>query len=133
MASWLGCRLRNTARRSLVSACSSVLLALSLTIIPTGVFRTASANAKAALIRSTMVDWPKVHFDQGNTAFNPVEKTIGPANVADLAEAWHRHAGVVSGIILHGGIIYTVGHTSGPVSTVVYAVNAKSGRTLWRH
>src|ERR1700744_4959078 len=46
-------------------------------------------------------NWPQFGYDEGHSAYNPLEKTIGTTNVAKLKIAWNDQT-----IIQPSGIVY---------------------------
>jgi eukaryotic-like serine/threonine-protein kinase len=109
------------ARRSrpLVSG-TLLLLLVGVLCLP---MRGASAGA-------AQTDWPKYHFDLGNTGFNPDESTLDASNVGTLHEDWEfatmdrvdSPPSVVSGIAYFG---------SGPADGRTYAVDTTTAQQVW--
>lgn len=74
-------------------------------------------------------EWPTVGGDWGNTRFSTL-KQISAENVKDLGAAWvhkfdqGRPAGTP---VISGGVMYVT------TSAEVYALNPKTGETIWSH
>jgi len=54
---------------------------------------TVTANGQTSGLHATdaflvRTAWPRFHFSNGSTGYNPYENTLGPSNVSTLAEAW---------------------------------------------
>lgn len=81
-------------------------------------------------------DWPMYRRDAAGTGFSPLDR-ITPANVADLAPAWtYALAAEAEGArgpnsqatpIVVGGVMYL------PAADRVVALEASTGREIWRH
>jgi len=83
----------------------------------------------ALLVAATGCDWAQLGFDAGHTGSQPDEHTIGPANVAQLAQTWSaqiagRQTPISPAVV--GGVVY-MGATG-----VVYAIDADTGVRLWK-
>ena len=103
--------------------------------------RTAIALAAAALVASAAQaqspapgDWPRFTRDMGGTRYSPLTQ-INAGNVASLALAWSFRlrpeggGGLVSGTtpIVVDGVLYL------PIGNAVVALEAGSGKEIWRH
>jgi quinoprotein glucose dehydrogenase len=92
------------------------------------------ALAAAAAHAEGPGDWPRFTRDAGGTRFSPL-KEINAGNVARLAPAWSLKlrpdggGGLVSGTtpIVLDGVMYL------PVGNAIVALEASSGREIWRH
>ncbi|HEY6785148.1 MAG TPA: PQQ-binding-like beta-propeller repeat protein [Gemmatimonadales bacterium] len=79
------------------------------------------------------VDWPRFHFDNANSGYNPYESVIGTANVSSLTQAWTYRSGAVYGSsALVQGKLYVSGSRPTDV-TVTTALNAATGAVIWTH
>jgi outer membrane protein assembly factor BamB len=89
-------------------------------------------------VRAGKADWATYGFDLQRTARNPSEDTIGPGNVAGLAEIWSADVGAVvaaspvlaSDVSVDGStldLLY-VGTEHGDL----YALDAATGTTVWQ-
>ena len=63
----------------------------------------------ALLVVATGCDWGQLGFDAGHTGSQPLERTIGPANVAGLTQRWSaqiaaRETPISPAVV--GGIVY---------------------------
>lgn len=74
--------------------------------------------------------WLQFGYDQGHTGYNPLEKTIGAANVSKLQVAWNDQS-----IIQPGGIVYDKNvlyvDDMGQSNEGLYAFNATTGAQKW--
>jgi glucose dehydrogenase len=80
----------------------------------------------------TTGDWPAIGKDAASTKYSPL-KQITPANVSKLKRAWTYDTGDVGGAdevtpIVIGNVMYV-----GTVSQHVIALNAQTGKELWRY
>ncbi len=75
-------------------------------------------------------DWPKYHFDLGNTGYNPNEAVLNSSNVGTLKEDWQfpTKDRVESPAAIVGGIAY-FGTDYGDGRT--YAVDTATGNQIW--
>ena len=79
-------------------------------------------------------DWPRYARDLGGTRFSPLDE-IDTGNVAQLEQAWSFRlrpeggAGLLGGTvpIVIDGVMYT------PLGNAVVALEAHTGKELWRH
>ena len=83
----------------------------------------------ALLVVATGCDWAQLGFDAAHTGSQPVERTIGPANVAGLTQRWsaqiaERRTPISPAVV--GGVVYMVG------TGFVYAVDANTGVRRWK-
>jgi outer membrane protein assembly factor BamB len=83
----------------------------------------------ALLVVATGCDWGQLGFDAGHTGSQPLERTIGPANVAGLTQRWSaqiaaRQTPISPAVV--GGIVYMV------AEGFVYAVDADTGVRVWK-
>lgn len=94
--------------------------------------KTGTASSASAFdVLSVGPGWPQFGYDNGNTAFNPYESVLSPANVSTLQLEWHDHVGKLdsgarSAPSIVNGIAY-VGSRSGSL----YAMDARTGLVLW--
>jgi glucose dehydrogenase len=116
-----------THRKLLLSASliATLLLATSCALI-----NTSSDQADAAK-QSNELQWPSYGRDYSNQRYSPATQ-INRDNVKQLALAWQYNSGVKATLqatpIVSNGVIYL----SLPYNHVV-ALNAKTGRELWRY
>ena len=111
-------------------------------IMRLGLSLAASASAAVAAILSTPVlaqqvadgDWPRYARDESGTRFSPLTQ-IDPGNVARLQRAWSFRLRPEGGAALLGGTVPIVidGTMYLPLGNAVVALEADSGRELWRH
>jgi outer membrane protein assembly factor BamB len=81
--------------------------------------------------RASLVDWPQYGFDPGHAGYNPLETTIGEANVAQLQQAWKFSAGKTSAI---GQVIESQGTIVAVSSSgTLFALDASTGEPLWTY
>ena len=70
----------------------------------------------------------------GRTFDNPSETALTPANVAGLQPAWNANqiaVNLTDSPALVDGIAYIIGHVPGQAPSVLEAVDAQTGQTLW--
>jgi quinohemoprotein ethanol dehydrogenase len=101
-----------------------LILALASLILSTGVAAQQRANEPAG-------DWTTYGLDYAETRYSPL-KQIDAGNVARLAPAWSYDvpgggAGQEATPLVSNGIIYSITNWS-----VTFAVDARSGKELWR-
>ncbi len=65
-----------------------VLWLAALALAHAGQASAAAAQNVASAAMAQKTDWPTYGFDALRTGHNPLETTLGPANVAGLAQAW---------------------------------------------
>ncbi len=95
------------------------------TIRATG--ETSGLSARAPFTVRT--DWPKFHFDDANSGFNPHENVLNTSNVAGLVEKWSlsTYSPVLGAPAVVGGVLYV-----GSENQSAYAINAATGKVAWR-
>jgi len=106
---------------------ASVTLVLATALLGSGL------QAQSA-VEPAPGDWPRYARDEGGTRFSPLDQ-ITTANVADLDQAWSftlrpdGGAGLLGGTapIVIEGVMYL------PLGNAVVALEADSGREIWRH
>ena len=90
----------------------------------------AVALASATRAQSPANDWPLHGRTEGETRFSPLAR-INADTVKDLGLAWSFATDTTRGLeatpIVTNGVLYTSGSWS-----VVYAIDARSGRLLWK-
>ena len=96
----------------------------------------AQGSGEQASAGGAAGDWPMYRRDAAGTGFSPLDR-ITPANVADLAPAWtYALAAEAEGArgpnsqatpIVVGGVMYL------PAADRVVALEASTGREIWRH
>jgi len=84
----------------------------------------ASATSRAAGSRG---DWVEDGYDSANTRFNPLEKTLGPANVAQLTPLWNLDIDANSSPVVAGHRVYV------QTLTAVNAYDRVTGDLAWSH
>src|SRR5690606_15837636 len=96
--------------------------------------RAAAADVDDALLRhadAELDDWLTYGRTQAEDRFSPLDQ-IHEGNVGSLGLAWSFETGTTRGLeatpLVHDGVLYATGAWS-----VVYAVDAATGRLLWRH
>ena len=107
------------------SRLATILAALAL---PAAALAQGSGDAPAPS------DWPRYARDLGGTRFSPLDE-IDTGNVAQLEQAWSFRlrpeggAGLLGGTvpIVIDGVMYT------PLGNAVVALEAHTGKELWRH
>jgi quinoprotein glucose dehydrogenase len=105
-----------------------------LTTILTALVLPAAALAQGGGEAPAPGDWPRYARDLGGTRFSPLDE-IDTGNVAKLEQAWSYRlrpeggAGLLGGTvpIVIDGVMYT------PLGNAVVALEAHSGKELWRH
>lgn len=105
-----------------------------LTTILTTLVLPAAALAQGGAETPAPGDWPRYARDLGGTRFSPLDE-IDTGNVASLEQAWSYRlrpeggAGLLGGTvpIVIDGVMYT------PLGNAVVALEAHSGKELWRH
>ena len=111
--------------RGTVLACAAVLLTAAS--LPSAAGPTAPAAA-----RTPNGDWPSFQKDLSGSRYNGAERSITPANVADLRLKWSFAFPYVASAIpqgqptVAGGTVYT----GGPDGKL-YAINARTGKVRW--
>jgi outer membrane protein assembly factor BamB len=108
------------ACRTAVCTIGAILPLLLTLLMP----QTGSAAGAGA------TDWPKYHFDLGNTGYNPNEAVLNASNVGTLKEDWLFPAKdrVDSPAAVAGGVAY-FGSELGDGRT--YAVDTATGTQIW--
>ncbi|HZV57682.1 MAG TPA: PQQ-binding-like beta-propeller repeat protein [Sphingobium sp.] len=108
---------------------SKALLWSAVTLLP--VFSAVQAQPGKAPAPG---DWPRYARDLAGTRFSPLDQ-INTSNVANLAQAWSFRLRPEGGAGLLGGtapiVIDNVMYL--PIGNAVVALQADSGREIWRH
>ena len=100
------------------------VLPLLLSLVP-GSALTPAASAGVAVT----ANWPKFHYNDAGSGYNPREHTLSATNVARLTVKWALTTGGATGsAAVVNGVVY-VGSGDGDV----YAIKAASGTKLWAH
>ncbi|HEY6785082.1 MAG TPA: PQQ-binding-like beta-propeller repeat protein, partial [Gemmatimonadales bacterium] len=75
-----------------------------------------------------LANWPRFHFDNANTAFNPFETALSPTNVSGLVQKWaiSTAPGSSPDPIEARGLVYVA-----PADGVVRALDPATGATVW--
>jgi glucose dehydrogenase len=99
----------------------AAVAALALAGIPT----TLAADARQP---TTGRDWPTVGGDAGNSRYSPLSR-INASNVSRLGGAWLRELDnkTRAAPVVVGGVLFISD------ATKIYALNAKSGETIWEY
>jgi quinoprotein glucose dehydrogenase len=106
------------------------LLLLAAACLPATAIAVSAQDRGAA----TGADWPRYARDEGGTRFSPLDQ-ITPANVGQLEQAWSFRLRPEGGASLLGGTVPIVidGVMYLPLGNAVVALEAHTGRELWRH
>jgi outer membrane protein assembly factor BamB len=82
----------------------------------------------AARATTPRTDWPRFHFDNGNTGYNPFENVLNPSNVAGLVQKWAVPTvpGTSPSPIVAGGLVFVA-----PADGIVRALDRSTGETVW--
>jgi polyvinyl alcohol dehydrogenase (cytochrome) len=105
------------------------LLLLLVAAVPLTISRGQSNKNRAASVSTNESgNWPMFGRDVSGSHYNPDEKTITPANVAQLKPRWTFEAGadVSSQPVVVNGVVYF-----GSWDGKEYAVDAKTGAKIW--
>ncbi|MFY9738963.1 MAG: PQQ-binding-like beta-propeller repeat protein [Candidatus Cybelea sp.] len=87
----------------------------------------ASANWRAA---KKMAQWLQFGYDAGQTAYNPLEKTIDIKNVSNLQVSWNDETIVQpGGIVVDHNVAYV--DDMGQTNAGLYALDANTGTQKW--
>src|SRR5215469_5206909 len=75
-------------------------------------------------------NWPKFHYNDAGSGYNPREHTLSTGNVARLTAKWALNTGgaIESSTAVVNGVVY-IGSDDGDV----YAVEAATGAKIWAH
>ncbi|HEY1428944.1 MAG TPA: PQQ-binding-like beta-propeller repeat protein [Candidatus Tumulicola sp.] len=89
-----------------------------------------SPVSAAAAPDAQQANWPQFGYDEGHTAYNPLEKTIATSNVSKLTIGWNDQT-----IIQPSGIAYDTGvlfiDDMGQKKQGLYALDATTGKKKW--
>jgi outer membrane protein assembly factor BamB len=87
---------------------------------------TSGSIADASFLVRT--NWPRYHFDNANTGYNPYENVISQDNVGTLVQKWAFSTGAsgTPGPIVAYGRVYVA-----PTDGVVRALDPATGSLLW--
>jgi quinoprotein glucose dehydrogenase len=93
-----------------------------------------AVQAKTDAVQVDPADWPRYARDLGGTRFSPLDQ-INTANVENLGEAWSFRLRPEGGAAALGGTVPIVidGIMYLPLGNAVVALDATSGREIWRH
>jgi quinoprotein glucose dehydrogenase len=93
-----------------------------------------AVQAKSDAVRVDPADWPRYARDLQGTRFSPLDQ-INTKNVENLDTAWTYRLRPEGGAGLLGGTVPIVidGTMYLPLGNVVVALEADSGKELWRH
>src|SRR5258708_21370202 len=143
------CYARRGARNRMCNAARLFLVLMTATLAPTGVLEAASwasASAQERLDRaiSTTIDvqpaeltaesagenWLSYHGDYSGRRFSGLTE-ITPANVGQLKAQWVFHVRDASDLevtpVVVGGVMFVT------AANDAYALDARTGRTIWRY
>ncbi len=97
--------------------------------------RGESSGTKATTTFTVRTDWPKAHFDLANTGYNPYENTLSPSTVSGLIVKWAipTLGSALGDIAVVSGVAYASTGVTGDGYAYTYAIDARTGRVLWRH
>jgi outer membrane protein assembly factor BamB len=96
------------------------------TVTATG--ETSGQSAEATFLVRT--NWPRFHFDNANTGFNPYENVISTSNVSTLVQRWAVptiDGGAPDPIVAYGRVYVA------PTDGVVRALDPATGTLLWSY
>jgi outer membrane protein assembly factor BamB len=92
--------------------------------------RTTATATRGILPDVKTAQWPQFGYDQGHSAYNPLEKTIDANNVSKLQVAWNDQS-----IVQPGGIVYDKNalyvDDMGQSNAGLYAFNGTTGTQKW--
>ena len=93
-----------------------------------------AAQAQSDAVKVDPADWPRYARDLGGTRYSPLNE-INTGNVENLDTAWSFRLRPEGGAGLLGGTVPIVidGTMYLPVGNAVVALEAHTGRELWRH
>src|SRR6186713_3276689 len=93
-----------------------------------------AVQAKTDGVQVDPADWPRYARDLGGTRFSPLDQ-INAGNVENLDTAWAFRLRTDGGAAALGGTVPIVidGIMYLPVGNAVVALEAHTGRELWRH
>src|SRR5688572_30433594 len=93
-----------------------------------------AAYAKSDAVQVDPADWPRYARDLGGQRYSPLDE-INADNVVDLEQAWTFRLRPEGGAGLLGGTVPIVidGTMYLPLGNAVVALEAHTGRELWRH
>ena len=93
-----------------------------------------AAHAQTDAVRVDDADWPRYARDLGGQRFSPLDQ-INRSNVENLDQAWSFRLRPEGGAGLLGGTVPIVidGTMYLPLGNAVVALEAHTGRELWRH
>lgn len=92
----------------------------------------ASPHAPAPYLQSAkkMANWLQFGYDAGHSGYNPLEKTIGAKNIANLQIAWNNQSIIQpNGIAVANGVVYI--DDMGQSNEGLYALKASNGKQKW--
>jgi outer membrane protein assembly factor BamB len=101
-----------------------------------------AANYGAALAAKPGIDWTTFGFDLNRSGYNPSESGVGVGNVGQLHPLWGANASVgfdmvgepvLATSVNISGIPANVLYAAGAAGTVLRAIDADSGATIWTH
>jgi hypothetical protein len=99
-------------------------------ISPVATSLQAQPTMRGIGVDTKTAQWPQFGYDQGHSGYNPLEKTIGTANVSKLQVAWNDQS-----IVQPGGIVYEKDvlfvDDMGQSNAGLYAFNTKTGAQKW--
>lgn len=85
------------------------------------------------------IDWDSFGYDLQRTGYNPKETVVGPSNVALLARLWTTNVGahvmreaVLAANVSVAGVATNVLYAGSNTGATLYAINAKTGATIWK-
>ena len=93
-----------------------------------------SVQARTDAVQVDPADWPRYARDLGGQRFSPLDQ-INRSNVENLDQAWAFRLRPEGGAAILGGTVPIVidGIMYLPLGNAVVALEAHTGRELWRH
>jgi outer membrane protein assembly factor BamB len=92
---------------------------------------TATGSSSGLTAQATFLvrtNWPRFHFDDANSGFNPFENVLSPANVGELVQKWAvpTAPGAAPSPVVSGGLVFVA-----PADGIVRALDPATGHTVW--
>ena len=111
-----------------LASCFLTIALLTVSVVTIGSLLPLDAAAQAG-------NWPEYQFGNDRLGVNPYERVLNAANVTNLRHRWEVNEGdelIMTSPAVANGIIYGDSFVTGKGIPTLFALDARTGRTVWR-